>query len=104
LLFYFILYYLFLIQTLQKEGANKIVDIKPASEWPATGKIEFKGVQLRYREELPLVLNKVSFSVKAGEKIGKTEERISRQLYRILFFFLKDLFFYADYFLTMNYF
>jgi len=42
---------------------------------------------MRYREELPLVLKKVSFNVKAGEKIGKTEKRISCQLYHILFFF-----------------
>jgi ABC-type multidrug transport system fused ATPase/permease subunit len=42
---------------------------------------------MRYREELPLVLNKVSFSVKAGEKIGKTEERISLIISHLVFLF-----------------
>ncbi|EFN65909.1 Sodium leak channel non-selective protein [Camponotus floridanus] len=58
------------LKTLQREGASKTVALKPADDWPSRGKIEFKAVQLRYREELPLVLIDVSFSIKAGEKIG----------------------------------
>ncbi|XP_014480641.1 PREDICTED: multidrug resistance-associated protein 5-like isoform X2 [Dinoponera quadriceps] len=58
------------LKTLQREGASKTVDVKPADNWPSCGKIQFKSVQMRYREELPLVLIDVSFSVKAGEKIG----------------------------------
>ncbi|XP_025154543.1 multidrug resistance-associated protein 5 isoform X3 [Harpegnathos saltator] len=58
------------LKTLQREGASKTVDVKPADNWPSRGKIEFKSVRMRYREELPLVLVDVCFSVKAGEKIG----------------------------------
>jgi len=56
---------------LQREGASRTVALKPADDWPSHGKIEFKAVQMRYREELPLILIDVSFSIKAGEKIGK---------------------------------
>ncbi|EGI66812.1 Sodium leak channel non-selective protein [Acromyrmex echinatior] len=58
------------LKTLQKEGANRTVALKPADDWPSRGKIEFKAVQMRYREELPLILLDVSFTIKAGEKIG----------------------------------
>ncbi|XP_020289981.1 multidrug resistance-associated protein 5-like isoform X2 [Pseudomyrmex gracilis] len=58
------------LRTLRREGASKTVTVKPDDNWPSRGKIEFKAVQLRYREELPLVLVDVSFSIKAGEKIG----------------------------------
>lgn len=59
------------IQTLQREGASRTVALKPADDWPSRGRIEFKAVQMRYREELPLILIDVSFNIKAGEKIGK---------------------------------
>lgn len=38
-------------------------------EWPARGEVEFRNVSLRYRNELPLVLRNVSFSIRAGEKV-----------------------------------
>lgn len=58
------------LKTLQKEGASRTVALKPADDWPSHGKIEFKAVQMRYRDELPLILIDISFSIKAGEKIG----------------------------------
>ncbi|KYM83609.1 Sodium leak channel non-selective protein [Atta colombica] len=58
------------LKTLQKEGASRTVALKPADDWPSRGKIEFKAVQMRYREELPLILLDVSFTIKPGEKIG----------------------------------
>lgn len=39
-------------------------------EWPSHGSIEFQDVKLRYRDELPLVLKGVSFSIKAREKVS----------------------------------
>lgn len=42
----------------------------PPQDWPQRGEIDFKNVELGYREDLPLVLKQVSFSVKAGEKVG----------------------------------
>ncbi len=41
----------------------------PPISWPDKGMIKFVDVHLRYRPELPLVLNKISFEVKAGEKV-----------------------------------
>ena len=44
-------------------------DPKP-DEWPLKGLVEFDDVQLRYRDNLPLVLRNLSFTIKAGEKVG----------------------------------
>lgn len=39
------------------------------ASWPAEGVIEFRNVDMAYREGLPLVLKDVSFHVKSGEKV-----------------------------------
>jgi ABC-type multidrug transport system fused ATPase/permease subunit len=41
-----------------------------SASWPSLGVVEFHEVHAKYRENLPTVLNGVTFSVKAGEKIG----------------------------------
>ena len=38
--------------------------------WPEKGDLEFKNFQVRYRDNLPLVLKGLSFKVKDGEHIG----------------------------------
>jgi ABC-type multidrug transport system fused ATPase/permease subunit len=38
--------------------------------WPTAGKIVFNSINLRYRENLPLVLDRCTFTVQAREKIG----------------------------------
>jgi len=55
---------------LATEAAPIVPENRPPEDWPARGIIEFKDVQLRYREGLDLVLRGVSFSVKSKEKIG----------------------------------
>ncbi|KAI0929440.1 hypothetical protein AcV7_005292 [Taiwanofungus camphoratus] len=55
--------------TLPSEGEATTPNDPPAS-WPQEGKIEFKDVELAYREGLPLVLKGVSFRVQPGEKVG----------------------------------
>jgi ABC-type multidrug transport system fused ATPase/permease subunit len=42
----------------------------PSEIWPSSGEIEFRNVQLRYREGLDLVLRGVSFRVGKNEKVG----------------------------------
>jgi ABC-type multidrug transport system fused ATPase/permease subunit len=42
----------------------------PEEGWPHRGQLEVKEIEVRYREELPLVLSEVTFSVGAGEKVG----------------------------------
>jgi ABC-type multidrug transport system fused ATPase/permease subunit len=38
--------------------------------WPAQGNIKFDNILMRYRPQLPLVLNKLSFEVPAGHRAG----------------------------------
>jgi len=38
--------------------------------WPASGAVRADGLKLRYREELPLVLKGVNFSIASGERVG----------------------------------
>ncbi|KAH8929257.1 ABC transporter [Atractiella rhizophila] len=55
---------------LPQEAPGIVADYRPPKNWPSQGQIEFKGVEMRYRPELPLVLKGISMSIKAGEKIG----------------------------------
>jgi ATP-binding cassette subfamily C (CFTR/MRP) protein 1 len=57
------------------EVENEAALVKPDDanldpQWPAAGVLEFKNVSARYRSTLPLALNNMSFSCKAGERIG----------------------------------
>ncbi|KAJ3982865.1 multidrug resistance-associated ABC transporter [Lentinula detonsa] len=52
---------------LPSEG-DAVTPRDPPPTWPASGRIEFRNVQLAYRKGLPLVLNGVSFNVHPGEK------------------------------------
>jgi ATP-binding cassette, subfamily C (CFTR/MRP), member 1 len=52
----------------QEETKEKIeIDDKV---WPMEGKIEFKDVELKYRPDTEIVLNKLSFVVQPGHKVG----------------------------------
>ncbi|KZW01954.1 multidrug resistance-associated ABC transporter [Exidia glandulosa HHB12029] len=51
------------------EGEGMTLHEPPAS-WPQEGAVEFKNVDLAYREGLPDVLRDVTFQVKPGEKVG----------------------------------
>uniref|UniRef100_A0A8C2GI79 ATP-binding cassette sub-family C member 5 n=1 Tax=Cyprinus carpio TaxID=7962 RepID=A0A8C2GI79_CYPCA len=42
----------------------------PASSWPEEGRITFQNVEMRYRDDLPLVLKNLSFSVLPEETVG----------------------------------
>ncbi|CAG8886463.1 unnamed protein product [Penicillium nalgiovense] len=53
-----------------QEAASVIEESRPASDWPSQGAVEFKNYSTRYRPDLDPVLKEVSFSVKAGEKVG----------------------------------
>jgi ABC-type multidrug transport system fused ATPase/permease subunit len=44
--------------------------VPPKGEWPSAGAITVRGLQMRYRPELDLVLDGVSLDIKGGEKIG----------------------------------
>lgn len=57
-------------KNLDQEAPFHIAATAPPPEWPAHGAIDFKDVTMSYQPSLPPVLRGVSFSVKAGEKIG----------------------------------
>eukprot|EP01017_Pseudomicrothorax_dubius_P039629 TRINITY_DN6101_c0_g1_i10.p1 TRINITY_DN6101_c0_g1~~TRINITY_DN6101_c0_g1_i10.p1 ORF type:complete len:320 (-),score=32.33 TRINITY_DN6101_c0_g1_i10:51-1010(-) len=42
----------------------------PRPDWPSIGKLEFKEYATRYRTNLPLIINNLSFTTIPGEKIG----------------------------------
>ena len=47
-----------------------IEDHRPPEGWPASGAISVEQLSMRYREELPTVLNEVSCEIAAGENVG----------------------------------
>lgn len=53
-----------------QEAPAYIESSKPDENWPSKGKIEFRDIKLRYREDLPLVLKGISYVVLPGQKIG----------------------------------
>ena len=57
------------LEKIPQEVDNASIDISKKS-WPEEGKLEYKDVVLRYRKNTDIVLNKLSFCVKGGEKVG----------------------------------
>ncbi|KAE8994988.1 Multidrug resistance-associated protein 1 [Phytophthora rubi] len=58
--------------SLEEEG-HRCIPVNKDSlsvDWPRTGAVVFESVSMRYRDDLPLVLKGVSFSVASGEKVG----------------------------------
>lgn len=55
---------------MQKEESFGNDPINPSDQWPTDGELEFHKVELKYRKELPPVLDNISFVIKSGEHIG----------------------------------
>ncbi|KAJ1340480.1 hypothetical protein BSLG_004927 [Batrachochytrium salamandrivorans] len=55
---------------IEQDAAAVVDDYRPADQWPEQGCIEFKELCIRYSPEQPLVLDKVTFTVGAFEKVG----------------------------------
>ena len=53
---------------LEEEAPLHTIEVRPT--WPEKGEIIFDNVEMRYRENLPLVLQGLSIHVKGGERIG----------------------------------
>ena len=49
---------------LDGEAPSTLPDDPAPEEWPAKGAVAMEGAVMRYRPELPTVLNSVSFSVR----------------------------------------
>ncbi|XP_073009640.1 ABC transporter C family member 14-like [Typha latifolia] len=52
------------------EAAWRIKDCLPSPNWPTKGDIDVIDLKVRYRPNTPLVLNGITISIRAGEKIG----------------------------------
>jgi ATP-binding cassette subfamily C (CFTR/MRP) protein 1 len=52
------------------EAPAVIPGSRPPKAWPSAGEISVEGLVVRYRSDLPPVLQGLSFSVGAGEKVG----------------------------------
>ncbi|XP_078268090.1 ATP-binding cassette sub-family C member 5-like [Rhinoraja longicauda] len=58
------------IVNLESEAPSHIPETAPSPNWPREGEIQFHEVEMCYRDNLPLVLKKVTFTIKPREKIG----------------------------------
>lgn len=58
------------IQSLSQEAPARVQARAPPQDWPQEGKLDFRDVQMRYRNDLPLVLDRITFSIRPKEKIG----------------------------------
>ena len=55
---------------LENTVQEKVGGEEQPKSWPSAGVMEFKNVNMRYRPTTDLVLNELSFTVKAGEHVG----------------------------------
>ena len=55
---------------IEKDNQDNSNLLKDRPDWPEEGNIAFKDVSLRYRPNTEIVLNKLSFNVEKGQKIG----------------------------------
>uniref|UniRef100_A0A3P9MUY4 ATP-binding cassette sub-family C member 5 n=1 Tax=Poecilia reticulata TaxID=8081 RepID=A0A3P9MUY4_POERE len=58
------------IQSLSQEAPARVKGQAPPPDWPQQGELVFRDVEMRYQENLPLVLNKISCSIRPKEKVG----------------------------------
>jgi ATP-binding cassette subfamily C (CFTR/MRP) protein 5 len=56
---------------LESEDPAIVKDRRPPEDWPVKGAIQFSNVKMRYRHNLPLVLDGVSFDIEPQAKIGR---------------------------------
>ncbi|KAI5098386.1 multidrug resistance-associated protein 5 isoform X1, partial [Silurus meridionalis] len=58
------------IESLSLEAPARVKNKAPPSDWPQEGEVVFDNVEMKYREELPLVLKKLSCTIRPKEKVG----------------------------------
>ncbi len=56
--------------TMPTEAAAIVTDHRPPQGWPSAGKISIKGLEMKYRPDLPPVIPNLSIEIAPGEKIG----------------------------------
>uniref|UniRef100_A0A3B4TNU9 ATP-binding cassette sub-family C member 5 n=1 Tax=Seriola dumerili TaxID=41447 RepID=A0A3B4TNU9_SERDU len=58
------------IQSLSQEAPAQVKGRAPPAGWPHQGELVFREVEMRYQENLPLVLNRISCTIRPKEKVG----------------------------------
>ncbi|TRY99951.1 hypothetical protein DNTS_010308 [Danionella cerebrum] len=58
------------IESLSLEAPARVKNKAPPSDWPQEGEIVFDGTEMKYRDNLPLILKKVSCTIRPKEKVG----------------------------------
>lgn len=61
---------LYCVQCCKSEAPRHIKDAHIPEGWPKSGAITFQNYKMRYRENTPIVLNRLNFLIQAGEKLG----------------------------------
>ncbi|XP_050921529.1 multidrug resistance-associated protein 5 isoform X1 [Lates calcarifer] len=58
------------IQSLSQEAPARVKGRAPPANWPQQGELVFREVEMRYQENFPLVLNRISCTIRPKEKVG----------------------------------
>uniref|UniRef100_A0A672RNH9 ATP-binding cassette sub-family C member 5 n=1 Tax=Sinocyclocheilus grahami TaxID=75366 RepID=A0A672RNH9_SINGR len=58
------------IKSLSLEAPARVKNQAPPSDWPQEGEIVFDRTEMKYRDNLPMILKKVSCSIRPKEKVG----------------------------------
>ncbi|TDH15506.1 hypothetical protein EPR50_G00032240 [Perca flavescens] len=58
------------IQSLSQEAPARVKGGAPPADWPQQGELVLRDVEMRYQENLPLVLNRISCTIRPKEKVG----------------------------------
>ncbi|XP_044223017.1 ATP-binding cassette sub-family C member 12 isoform X1 [Thunnus albacares] len=58
------------IKDCKSEAPRHIKDVQVSEDWPESGAITFQDYKMKYREDTPIVLNRLHFFIQAGEKLG----------------------------------
>ncbi|KAG7225945.1 hypothetical protein INR49_018546 [Caranx melampygus] len=58
------------VQSLCQEAPARVKGCAPPGDWPQQGELVFREVEMRYQENLPLVLNRISCTIRPKEKVG----------------------------------
>ena len=78
------------IDELPREAPKESAPFKPDASWPKRGHLQLSSLCMRYKANLPLVLNRVSFEVAAGQhagvvgRTGSGKSSIMQALFRIV--------------------
>jgi ABC-type bacteriocin/lantibiotic exporter with double-glycine peptidase domain len=51
-----------------QSSSSSLESAELLADWPRTGTVEFRGVNVRHRPELPYALNNVTYTFKSGQR------------------------------------